>query len=197
MKRFCALFLALVLAGMACTREGRVRLLGPEELPQDIYASPSPSPTAAPLRELRVFFVRDDRLQEVVRTTEGASEAPDFVLRALLDGPTPEETVTGVTTAIPAGAELLEVEIEAGLATVNFSKEFEASAEERLIVLRLGQVVYTLTELLRVDLVRFEIDGEPVSVIAEDGEPLEEVGRANYRQLGSPAGTAVPAEPAG
>lgn len=196
MRRLGVLLL-LLLTATACTREGRVRVLGPEELPQDVYASPTPSPTAAPLRQVRVFFVRDDRLEAAVRTTESGADAPDFVLRALLAGPTPDETAAGLTTAIPPGAELLEVEVDTGLATVNLSKEFEASAEERLIVLRLAQVVYTVTELLRVDLVRFEIDGEPVSVIAEDGEPFEEVGRANYRRLGSPAETAVPAESSG
>lgn len=181
------LLVLFVLSTAACAREGAVRVLAPEELPQDVYASPTPSPTAAPPRSASLYFVRGDHLEPVTRVASGTADLADFVMRELLAGPSPEEFADGLVTSIPDGAELLAVQVNGPTATVNLSREFELSAEQRILVLRLGQVVYTLTDLARVASVRFLIDGEPVSVIGQDGETHEAVGRTDYSQLAAPS----------
>jgi len=173
------LIVALIVLA-ACAREGNVRILSPDELPQDLYASPSPMPTAAPARDVLVWFVRDDRLVPVVRKATGSGTAIEFALRALLEGPTRAEAEDGLTSTIPDGAELLEVEVEDPVATVNLSREFELGAEQDVLLLRLGQVVYTATELSSVGRVRFRIDSEPAGVVGQDGATHEEVGRGDY-----------------
>lgn len=177
MKR--AIVLALALA-MACAPEGRVRVLSPDELPSDLYASPSPTPTAAPARDVLVWFVRDARLVPVVRQATGTGNPVEFALRELLEGPTPPERQQGLETAVPDEAELLEVSVDGSVVTVNLSKEFELGAEQNVLLLRLGQVVYTATELSYVGRVRFLIDSEPAGVIGQDGATHEEVGRGDY-----------------
>lgn len=181
-----------MLALVACAPEGRVRTLSPDELPTDLYASPSPVPTAAPARDVSIWFVRDDRLVSVVRQASGTGSLAEFALRAVIEGPTPEETDDGVSSAIPDGAELLEVMVEEGIATVNLSKEFELGAED-VQLLRLGQVVYTVTGLSDVRRVRFMIDSEPASVVSQDGTAHEDVGRSDYSRLVEPPPTATPA----
>lgn len=187
------LVLAFVLFVAACAREGDVRVLGPAELPDDIYARPTPSPTAAPEFEIRLWFVLDGRLVPVTRSTPRTESRAESALRALMSGPTAEEEASGLRTAIPRDAELLELTVRDGVASVDLSKEFELSADQRVLLQRVGQVVYTLTGAPGVGRVRFLIDGEPASVLGEDGAAHEEVGRSDYSGLTqTPAPTVEP-----
>jgi spore germination protein GerM len=130
-----------------------------------------------------VYFVRGEALAPVERVASGRASLAEFVVRELLAGPTPEEAAAGLATAIPDGAEVLAVAVDGSTASVNLSKEFELSAEQRILVLRLGQVVYTVTDLARVTNVRFLIDGEPAAVVGQDGEAHDVVTRSDYAML--------------
>lgn len=184
MRRLACSLLLVVIA--ACGGDGSVRLLGPDELPGDIYAPPSPTPTEAPDREVLIWFVSSDALVSTVRLVSGGEDLAEFSLRALLQGPEPDERDAGLRTVIPDGAELLGVSMDDGVAEVNLSKGFELGAEQRELLLRLGQVVYTVTGLEGVRSVRFLIDGEPVSVVDEGGTPREVVSRRDYGGLTTP-----------
>ena len=84
-------------------------------------------------------------------------------------------------TVIPDGTRFLGLRIDAGIATVNLSREFEGGGGSASVLGRLAQVVYTLTQFPTVDGVRFELDGEPVTVFSGQGVVLEEpVGRDDY-----------------
>lgn len=185
----------LLLLAVGCGGEGGVRVLGPDEVPDDLYGSPSPMPTEAPARDVLVWFVEGSRLTSVVRPISGAGGRPEFALRSVLEGPTPAERERGLRTAVPDGAELLEVTVENAVSEVNLSKEFELGAEQRELLLRVGQIVYTVTGIGGVRRVRFLIDGEPASVLGEDGATRETVTRAHYASLTlapSPSPTPVP-----
>ncbi|MDQ4130524.1 MAG: GerMN domain-containing protein [Actinomycetota bacterium] len=155
-----------------------------DDLPRDLYASPSPAAPGPPLGTVRIFFVRGQVLEPVLRLATGPEDPSRVAMTDLLTGPTPEEAQRGLSTAIPAGAQLLGVELRGSVATADLSKEFELGAEQEVLVQRLAQVVYTLTDLPRISRVRFLIDGEPVSVVAEDGELQNRpVGRNYYPSL--------------
>ncbi|HVL82514.1 MAG TPA: GerMN domain-containing protein [Actinomycetota bacterium] len=178
------LVLVALAATIGCARGSELTVL--ESLPEDLYASPTPAPQVGDVSLVRVFFTQGDRLVAVRRQVIGSRGVVESAMADLLLGPTPEELERGVNTAIPPGAEILAVEVSGGLATIDLSKEFELSAEQSVLVLRLGQVVYTLTDLNRVTKVRFEIDGVPVSVIGQDGSLREgPVGREDYPGLWS------------
>ena len=87
-------------------------------------------------------------------------------------------------TAIPPGTRLLGIDLDAGVATVDLSSEFELGGGSRSMFLRLAQVVYTVTQFENVDGVRFHLDGEPVEVFSSEGIVLDgPVGRRDYEDL--------------
>jgi hypothetical protein len=84
-------------------------------------------------------------------------------------------------TVIPEGTRFLGLRIDAGIATVNLSREFESGGGSASVLGRLAQVVYTLTQFPTVTGVRFELDGEPVTVFSGEGVLLDSpVDRSDY-----------------
>jgi spore germination protein GerM len=104
-----------------------------------------------------------------------AQAEPSAVMEALLAGPTADETsgIPAISTAIPEGTELLGVEVDGGLATVNLSTEYDDGGGTFGMFARLAQVVYTLTRLDDVDEVALEIEGQPVTVFSSEGIELD------------------------
>jgi hypothetical protein len=214
MRRF--LFVALVLLGsVGCGRGAEVKLIPQADLPDDLYAVGEPRAFEQRTVRTLVYFARTDadgapldpeRLGGVWRSEETDRLTAEFAMRRLLDGPTASES-RRLRTAISAGTELLGVSVRRGVADVNLSAQFEAAAGELVQLLRVAQVVWTLTELPEVDAVRFRIHGAPQPVIDQLGVAHETVGRARYLRfapregdvpdvepvpVGSPAGTPTP-----
>ncbi len=214
MKRLLGLAFALVLAA-GCARNSEVRLVPPEDLPADLYAVGEPRAIEERTVRTLVYFARTDaegapldpeRLGGVWREDATNRSTAEFAMRRLLDGPSAPES-NRLRTAISSGTELLGVAVRRGIADVNLSAQFEAAAGELVQLLRVAQVVWTLTELPEVDAVRFRIHGAPQPVIDQLGVARETVGRARYLSfapregdvpdvqpvpVGSPAATSTP-----
>jgi spore germination protein GerM len=159
-------------------------------------ASPSnPNPVGSPRAEptpdattvVRVYFYLGGELgtaglvpllREVPQTRAVATAA----MNALFKGPTAAESgEREITSAVPAGSRLLGLTVENGIATVDLSSEFESGGGSMSIFVRLGQVVYTLTQFPTVDSVLFEIEGQPVTVFSSEGIVLDgPIGRDAY-----------------
>jgi hypothetical protein len=107
------------------------------------------------------------------RTAEQTPRVARAALEALLAGPSPEETAAGVSTAVPAGTRLLDVSIEDGVATVDLSSEFASGGGSLSTMLRLAQVVFTVTQFPTVEGVRLELDGQPVETFSGEGIVLD------------------------
>ena len=136
-------------------------------------------------RSLEVWFVRDGRLSETLRTHAPTRRVATAAVGALLAGPTGAERDGGLSTQIPRGTRLLGVSIENGVASVDFTSDYGAGAGSRSLQLRLAQVVYTLTQFPTVRAVRFELNGAPVNVFSSSGIVLgHPVGRSDYESLG-------------
>ena len=87
-------------------------------------------------------------------------------------------------SAVPTGTKLLGIAIHNGVATVDLTSEFQDGAGSRSMQMRLGQVVYTLTQFPTVQKVRFRLDGSPVNVFSSEGIVLgHPVGRNDYSDL--------------
>jgi hypothetical protein len=79
---------------------------------------------------------------------------------------------------------LLGLSVENGIATVDLSSEFESGGGSMSVFVRLGQVIYTLTQFPTVETVAFEIEGQPVTVFSSEGIVLDgPVGRDAYADL--------------
>jgi N-acetylneuraminic acid mutarotase len=83
---------------------------------------------------------------------------------------------------------------DGGVATVDLTSEYQSGGGSLSLQVRLGQVVYTLTQFPTIRSVRFLLDGAPVDVSSSDGIVLDHpVGRADYRAL--VLATAIPSAP--
>lgn len=99
--------------------------------------------------------VRKTTTREIPKTNAPLTNA----VKALLNGP--ESPDKGCISLIPAGTKLLGASVKNGIATLNFSEEFEfngISADGYRA--QLMQVVYTATEFSTVDSVQFLIEGQ-------------------------------------
>jgi hypothetical protein len=184
-RRFAAA-LALLLVAASCGRQD-VRILSEEELPEDIYGSPVPSPTASidlPDTGI-VYLVREGRLarQSLRLPGEGVAQSlPAALLLALFTGPQEDRKVH---SAIPPGTLLNEVRVEGSLASVDVTAAFEQGGKEEVLALRVAQVVYTLTEPpTGISQVEISINGESTLVPGGGGESLGgPLTRADYRRF--------------
>ncbi len=206
-------FVVLVAALAACSPSGglgQVPSRAPTPAPSvdqgepDVTAAPSapvaspsgptgsPDPTASPgaATIVRTYFYLGGEpgsaglvplLREVPETRAVATAA----MQALLAGPTADESAERtITSAVPDGSRLLGLTIEDGVATVDLSSEFESGGGSMSVFVRLGQVVFTLTQFPTVETVLFEIEGQPVTVFSSEGIVLDgPVGRDQYADL--------------
>ena len=155
----------------------------------DPSASPPPSQTPPEgTTVVRAYFYFESvpgssGLVPILREVPTTKAVASAAIAALLDGPT--ETESGaMSSAIPAGTRLLGLSIRDGVATVDFSSEFESGGGSASATIRLGQVVYTLTQFPTVKSVVFQVDGRTVTVFGSEGIVLDgPVGRADYLDL--------------
>lgn len=135
---------------------------------------------------LEVWFIREGKLAVERRSHRFTLNVATVALEDLLSGP---RRGSGMGTAIPDGTKLLGISIKNGVATVDLTSTYQAGGGSRSMQLRLGQVVYTLTQFPTVRSVRFQLDGAPVNVFSSEGIVLDKpVGRSAYQNLLS-AGT--------
>lgn len=125
-------------------------------------------------------------LVSIERELPSTPQIAHATLRALIDGPSAadQDLIADVSTAVPGETLLLGVTIDDRVATVDLSREFESGGGSFSMFSRLAQVVYTVTQFPTVDAVRFELDGQPVTVFSGEGIVLEEpVSRDDYLDL--------------
>jgi spore germination protein GerM len=151
---------------------------GPVEIPEDdlpfsLSRTPETFPSPAEEEPFTIFFVLEGKLAPVTREAPSDLTPVEATMRALLEGPTPDELAGGITSEIPPQTSLLEVRVFDLVADVDLSAEFQSPASTDAILLRVAQVVWTLVRLPAVTAVRFVIDGEPVSVVTDDGTAVD------------------------
>ncbi len=125
-------------------------------------------------------------LVSIERELPSTPQIAHATLRALIDGPSDadRDLIDDVSTAVPGETLLLGVTIDDGVATVDLSREYESGGGSLSMFSRLAQVVYTVTQFPTVDAVRFELDGQPVTVFSGEGIVLDgPVSREDYLDL--------------
>ncbi len=154
--------------------------------------------TAPAFTSFEVWFARGEQLASARRRHSTTPRVATAALEALLAGPTRGERGSGITTAIPDGTRLLGVSIQAGVATVDLTSQYQSGGGALSMQVRLAQVVYTVTQFPTVRAVRFELDGAPVNVFSSEGIVLDHpVGRSDYRNLVLGTATSSAAQLAG
>lgn len=180
------LLCSLVLLSACARTSGTVEVPG-EELPFSVARGTSAPETGAPPRAHTIYFVRDGRLAATERTSRSEAEPVEAALQALLRGPTRAERARGMSSEIPAGVEVLAVDVTRGRAVVDLSTEFQEPAPPERIARRVAQVVWTLTVIPGVRSVAFSISGETVAVTTAAGDAVDRpVTRRDYGDLAAP-----------
>jgi hypothetical protein len=174
------------------SEEPSIDLPSPEPMPgQSGGPVATPGQTSGPSNEtitIRAYFflgsfVDNAGLVPVLREITKTQAVGAAAMAELLKGPNDAELGArpAMYTTVPDGTRFLGLTIDAGVATVNLSKEFSSGGGSASVLGRLAQVVYTLTQFPTVDAVKFELDGQPVSTFSGEGVVLDEpVGRADY-----------------
>jgi hypothetical protein len=137
-------------------------------------ASPTPQMSPSPTRfTYQAWFALHGKLFEAHRTETFNRGVGRLAVSGLLRGPSSSEAGAGLLSAIPVGTRLLGLIISNGVATVDLSGDFQTGGgSQQDVVMRIAQVVYTLTQFRTVAGVRFAIDGQTVTTLA--GVPVQE-----------------------
>jgi len=140
-------------------------------------SSPSPSTTVETMI-VRAYYVLGGApgvtglvpTLRVVPKTTGVARAS---LEALLDSGSITDAYPQISSAIPPATKLLGISVKDGIATVDLSREFASGGGSASSFLRLGQVVYTLTQFSTVRSVSFQVEGQTVTTFGPEGIVLE------------------------
>ena len=147
--------------------------LSDDEPPGVTTTSPAASSAA-----FSIYLVQGEKVAPVARADESDAQATTTAraaaaVTALLKGPTDIETTAPedvrLTTAIPADTKLLGLTIAGDTATVDLTSTFGSGGGSLSMFLRIGQVVYTVTQFEGVTKVLFHMDGKPVEALGGEG----------------------------
>ncbi len=174
--KFLSLFMLAAIAGMAVYWWQTSPFRRPATS-TDAPSAPSERPDRHPevQLDLLVFFSNSERDPESLRCGQvypvhrkvPATEAvARTALNLLLAGPTPEETAAGYYSNLNPGVRLHSVELAKGVATVDFSADFETgvSGSCRVEAIR-AQIQETLGQFEAVKEVRIRVDGRESGVL--------------------------------
>jgi germination protein M len=161
--------------------------------PQSSDTTPGADNDSTATVDYEVWFAVDEFLHASARTGEGTPRVGTAAMESLLSGPSEDEQAAGLTSAIPPGTELLGLDIQDGIATVDLSPHYETGGGSSGMRMRLAQVVYTLTQFPTVSGVLLEIDGRPVTTFSSEGIVVEDpLTRAEFEDLSPPIVVDVP-----
>jgi len=132
---------------------------------------PAVTTTEPPMLDVKVYFVRGERLAIAHRQVPGPAILRG-ALTQLLDGPTAAERAAGYATTIPAGTSLLDLNLAGGTATVDLSDDYDDGGGSLMMMARVAQVVFTATQFDNSDQVVFWMDGEPIDYLGGEGIEL-------------------------
>lgn len=135
-----------------------------------------PQPNEVPrMIDLKLFFmvINSDgsvSRREVTRSMKKSGGPLVDAINALIKGPSEEEEGKGCATLVSSGTRLLGASVKNGIATLNFSGEFEFN-QWGIEGLRgqLQQIVYTATAFPTVESVQFLVDGVQKDYLGSEG----------------------------
>jgi germination protein M len=182
-KRLLTLLALVALVAAGCGDDGGDGGTSTTTVPPSSTAdsTTTTAPAGGPA-EVRVYFARDGLVATAGRTVTAPAVARG-ALTELLAGPDGFETDIGLTSAIPAGTELLGVDITDGAATVDLSREFESGGGSLSMQLRVAEVVFTMTQFDSVDTVSIELDGQAVDAIGGEGVDATDLDRGDVENV--------------
>lgn len=143
-----------------------------QSAPATPSAQPAPSQGTTGQVVLQAWFTRQGKLFVTTRSVQKTVSVGRAALDRVLAGPSAPEYAAGLRSQIPSGTQLLGLRIVSGTATVNLSSAFVSAASSSTMPLRIAQVVETMTQFPTVKGVRFQLNGQGVTVLG--GVPVQQ-----------------------
>jgi spore germination protein GerM len=112
-------------------------------------------------------IVTGERLTRVPRSVAKTSTPLGAALAQWLAGPNIAEEQYGYTLAAPPGLRVRSATVSDGIATVDLPRAFSPSGGAAATMSRLGQLVYTATEVPGVKAVILKLDGRKATVFGD------------------------------
>jgi spore germination protein GerM len=179
-------------AGCSAPIDSGPRALGAAGIPPDLLGETTTTSTrilsSGESEEVTVYFIRQDpstgqdRLAPVKRLVTPPVSV-EKVVQKLFAGPTAQERLNGLRTAISGDTTVLSALVEAHIATVNVSKLFAFGLPPEQIN-AFAQVVFTAVDVSGVTGVLFAVNRHPQEVPSGDGSSTSvPLGRASYPQV--------------
>lgn len=122
-----------------------------------------------------LYFIRSDETRftlEPSYRSGGRAHPTDLaahLVRALADGPTPDEAARGLASAVPADTAVLGSSLSDGVLTIDLNGAFERGGGSASMMGRLNQLFYTLTQPSDIDAVVLEVEGRTVGTFGGEG----------------------------
>jgi spore germination protein GerM len=191
-----ALGVAIALAVAACgiPVDHSPRVLDRKDLPGALLAGTSTTLTkgSGSMVALPIYLVRNVGSTQVMRSRKIAVPAEttivaqaEALLRALIAfQPSSSKATAGLTNDIPSNLRILDASLDGNVLELGLS-QIDSSVQSTLLRLAFAQMVFTATDLIGIDRVRFSVAGQPAQVLLDSGtsEPGAAIGRGNYHQL--------------
>lgn len=136
---------------------------------------PETKPAVAPTFNAILYFVEIDgdgrvNLKSVQRSIKKTDSPLTEVLGNLLSGPNYSEKTKGAMSCIPEGTRLIGASVKNGVATLNFSEEFQFNTlGVEGYLAQLKQIIYTATTFSTVNSVQFMIEGQKSDYLGSEG----------------------------
>lgn len=175
-----------VLPSPVATPSGPSTSTAPSEPSPTVTAPASDPPIDEDVASLRLWFVQEDGLTAVESSLPVGSN-PEYVMQALVVGPTAVEVAQGLRTIAsdPLTGQPLAVIVSTGSTdasgvapiTVQLSPDFTALPPTEQVLL-LGQVVLSLTGAGESSVAFVDVSGAPLAVPLPDGRLLDTPARA-------------------
>ena len=133
-----------------------------------------------PTMSAMVYYLGSGEQLVALKRTVPQSPSTDQQVQNALQELMQDPTEKNISSAIPAGTRILNVEVKNRIAYTDFSKELENMGGTAQVQAALDQIVYTTTAVDGVDKVRLLIEGKAIDTFTGEGFMVDQpLGREN------------------
>lgn len=125
-------------------------------------------------RKIKLFFLTEDSISNKIRIKSVYREVSEKYLiknslEKLVAGPTSSEKNRGLISAVSNRIKINKVVINGNVATIDFNRFIEVGATGTILIKRINQIIYTVTQFKEISGVRIKINGRKRNTLGADG----------------------------
>ncbi|WAL62745.1 GerMN domain-containing protein [Thermocoleostomius sinensis] len=141
------------------------------KVPDTSQASPSPLTQTPAQQTVQVYWLKTDAdgIEPTASPVTVAADQPNAVLKAAFEEMLKGSDDPALTSTVPQGTILREVQVKEDGVHVNLSEEFTTGGGSTSMTGRLAQVIYTATTLNPNAPVWISVEGKPLEVLGGEG----------------------------